>query len=321
VELHKGKIEIESEPGKGSTFTISIPLGKNHLKAEEICEQEEETEQAGIIETDEEEIKSGQERISFHKNSLPILLVIEDNPDVRSFIKNNLHTDYNILEAADGEEGWNKSVEHMPDLVISDIMMPKMDGFSLCNKIKTDERTSHIPIILLTAKSAKEDKLEGYGLGADEYLVKPFDTDELKARIINLIDQRKRLQAHFRKQGLTGIDQQNINSVDIEFLRKCIDTINKHIPDTGFNVDMLAEETSISRSVLYRKIHSLVGESPGELIRRIRLNHAAELIKHNSGNISEISLEVGYHNPAHFSEAFKKQFGITPSQFQLTNNS
>lgn len=194
-----------------------------------------------------------------------------------------------------------------------------MDGFKLCEKLKTDERTSHIPVILLTAKAAKEDKLEGYELGADEYLMKPFDTDELKARIKNLIEQRKRIQESFRKQGFAAADEQKITSVDKKFLKKILDIINKHISDSNFNVELLAEEISISRSVLQRKIHSLIGESPAAVIRRIRLNRAAELIKNRFGTLSEIALEVGYNNPAHFSEAFKKQFETTPSRFQQNN--
>ena len=142
-------------------------------------------------------------------------------------------------------------------------MMPKMDGFKLCEKLKTDERTSHIPVILLTAKAAKEDKLAGYETGADEYLMKPFETDELRARIKNLIEQRKRIQEYFRKQGLAGVDQQKITSVDKKFLQKCLDVINKHLSDSSFSVEMLAEELAISRSVLQRKIQSLIRRNTG----------------------------------------------------------
>ena len=332
VELHKGKIEVKSEEGKGTTFTVSIPLGKEHLDVQEIIEIEKVAEgeprqgrEKAAPEYGEEFEKKIEHKVDiefFGKESLPLLLIVEDNLDVRNYIKDNLKRKYRILEAVDGEDGWNKAVESAeggPDLIVSDVMMPKMDGFKFCEKLKTDERTSHIPVILLTAKAAKEDKLEGYETGADEYIMKPFEPDELKARIKNLIEQRKRLHEHFRKQGLAGADQQKITSVDKKFLQKCLDVIKKHLSDSLFSVEMLAEELAMSRSVLQRKIQSLTGESPGELIRQIRLNKAVELIKHRFGNLSEIALEVGYNNPAHFSEAFKKHFGTTPSQLQQKN--
>lgn len=220
------------------------------------------------------------------------------------------------MEAMDGEDGWNKSLYNLPDLIVSDVMMPKMDGFELCKKIKTDERTSHIPVILLTAKAAKEDKLEGFETGADDYIMKPFETDELRARIKNLIEQRKRLHEHFKKNGVLDFGQSYITSVDKKFLQKVLDIITNHISDSFFSVDLLAEDLGISRSVVHRKILSLTGETPGEFIRRIRLNKAADLIKKKFGNLSEIALEVGFNNPAYFSESFKKQFGVSPSHYQ-----
>jgi DNA-binding response OmpR family regulator len=255
------------------------------------------------------------------KGSLPLLLIVEDNSDVRKYIKDNLDTKYRTLEAVDGKEGWKQSVELLPDLIISDVMMPKMDGFQLCEKLKTDERTSHIPVILLTAKATREDKLVGYETGADEYLMKPFEPDELRARIKNLIEQRERLHHYFQKQGIFELDQQKITPVDKKFIQKVFNEINLRISDSSFNVELLAEDLALSRSVLHRKILSLTGEAPGELIRRIRLNKAAELIRHRFGNLSEIALEVGFNNPAHFSESFKRQFGCSPSQYQQKNSS
>ena len=335
VELHKGKIEVESEEGKGTTVTVSFPLGKDHLKPEEISKVEEEYEKEKVAEGeprrgreklvsesyDETENKSEQKAgIEFLGNeALPLLLIVEDNSDVRNYIKDNLNKEYRVLEALDGEDGWNKSIEQIPDLIVSDVMMPKMDGFKLCEKLKTDERTSHIPIILLTAKASKEDKLAGYETGADEYLMKPFEPDELRARIKNLIEQRKRLHLHFQKEGLVELNQTKITPVDKKFLQQAYSIISQNISNESFGVEVFAKNLSVSKSLLHKKIVSLTGEPPVEFIRRIRLNKAAKLIENKFGNLSEIALEVGFNNPAYFSECFKKQFGIPPSQY-LRNN-
>ena len=333
VELHKGKIEVESEEGKGTTFIISIPLGKEHLKAEEICESEREEEQVSFVPEEmmyharlDSTVKSRQEETKTEKPAIraitetekPLLLIVEDNSDVRTYIKNNVNKDYRVLEAIDGEDGWNKSIESRyggPDVIVSDVMMPKMDGFRLCDKLKTDERTSHIPVILLTAKASSQDKIEGFETGADDYIMKPFDPEELKARIKNLIEQRKRIHEHFRKHGLFEIEEEHITPVDQKFLQKTVTIMNEHISDASFGVEMLADEMAISRSLLLKKIEALIGEPPNELIKRTRLNKAAKLIESRFGNISEIALEVGFSNPSYFAECFKKQFGFSPSQY------
>jgi DNA-binding response OmpR family regulator/two-component sensor histidine kinase len=322
IELHKGKIEVESEAGKGSTFRISLPLGKDHLKPEEISEDSENI-KIMMNESEQDIEKKVESKIDIElleKDSLPFLLIVEDNSDVRNYIKDNLNKEYRVLEAVDGEDGWNKSIEQIPDLIVSDVMMPKMDGFKLCEKIKTDERTSHIPIILLTAKAAKEDKLAGYETGADEYLMKPFEPDELRARIKNLILQRKRLHEHFQRKGMLELNDKKITSVDKKFLLKALEVIHINISDNSFTVEKFAENLAVSRSLLHKKTVALTGEPPRDFIRRIRLKKAAELIEKKFGNLSEIALEVGFDNPAYFSEAFKKQFGVAPSQYLSKNH-
>jgi DNA-binding response OmpR family regulator len=326
VELHRGRIEVDSLDGSGTTFTVYIPLGKNHLTPEEIVENTNADNPdfvPGEFYAEETDLVR-QSRYPFHENGKPILLLIEDNCDVRNYLKSNLQDEFTIFEAANGLDGWKISEIHLPDLIVSDVMMPGLDGFELCTKIKNDERTSHIPVILLTAKAAAQDKIEGLNLGADEYIMKPFEPGELKARIRNLIEQRKRIHEHFRKHGLFEIDEKSVAKVDKCFLQKVMDKINEHVSDHSLNVEVLIKELAISRSVLQRKLLSLTGETPGELIRRIRLKKAAVLIEQNFGNISEIALEVGFNNPAHFSEAFKKQFGHSPFHYHqkfLRNNS
>jgi signal transduction histidine kinase/AraC-like DNA-binding protein len=328
VELHKGKIQVESKVGEGSTFTILLPLGKEHLKAEEIVEKEigEETtktiEETELIpETEKSEEKDDidlllETGLSADQAGKPLLLIVEDNSDVRNYIISHLEKDYGIQEAIDGEDGFNKSIAQIPDLIVSDVMMPKMDGFELCERLKTDERTSHIPVILLTAKATSKDKIEGYETGADDYIMKPFDAKELKVRIKNLIDQRKKLRDHFLKEGIFNLDNKNIISIDKKFLEKVVKIINEHLSDSLFGVESFASELAIGRTSLHKKVVALVGEPPGELIKRIRLSKAGMLLKNKTGNISEIALEVGFNNPAYFSECFKKQFGVTPSQYQ-----
>lgn len=323
VELHKGSIRIESEEGKGTDVFIHIPLGKKHLLPEEILEKAICEVRAAEIEiplSKTEEIHKEEHEIDLSLESIrPSVLLVEDNSDVRTYIKGNLEREHQMFEAIDGEEGWNKATEYLPDIIISDVMMPKMDGFELCEKLKTDERTSHIPVILLTAKAGCENKIKGFETGADAYITKPFEPEELKARIRNLIEQRKRIHCHFQKNGFLGLDDSTLISIDKKFLQKVLHIITENISNTSFSVESLAEQSTVSRSVLHKKIVSLIGEPPVELIRRIRLMKAAEMITKNCGNISEIALDVGFTNPAYFSECFKKQFGVSPSHYSHTS--
>jgi DNA-binding response OmpR family regulator/anti-sigma regulatory factor (Ser/Thr protein kinase) len=325
VELHKGKIKVESKEGEGTTLTVLLPLGKDHLKPEEICEAEEEEEKEKELTLTEDIIPESENRkektdvdllldidLSADKADKPLLLIVEDNSDVRKYIISHLEGDYRIQEAIDGEDGLEQALKHIPDLIISDVMMPKMDGFELCNKLKTDEKTSHIPIIMLTAKATSKDKIEGYETGADDYIMKPFDAAELKVRIKNLIEIRRKLQEKFSLEDFAI--PKELNSIDEQFMKRVLKAINENISEEKYSIEQLAKEAAMSRNHLHRKLKALAGKSPSLFLRSIRLAKAKTLIKEKKGTISEISFLVGFSSPIYFNKCFKEEFGYSPSE-------
>jgi len=330
IELHHGTITVDSEAGMGTTFSIFLPLGKDHLSEDEIIESKN-----GHSEMDDELLNDDylfvQDNISKavlkteikDNGDLPLLLIVEDNDDMRAYIKSYLVNSYQILEATNGSAGASMAIEKLPDLIVSDLMMPIMDGNEMTNQLKNDERTSHIPIILLTAKSSTESKLEGLETGADDFLTKPFDATELLIRIKNLIEQRQNLrrilsqhlgdktQTHLIKE----ISGKAMGKLDEQFLEKVKTLIDEHMASPDFSVEMLAKEMSLSRVQLHRKLKSLTDNSASDLIRNIRLQKAAELLKEGELNVTQVSYEVGISSLSYFTKAFKEQYGVTPSDF------
>jgi signal transduction histidine kinase/ligand-binding sensor domain-containing protein/CheY-like chemotaxis protein len=330
VALHHGEITVRSIEGKGSEFTIRLPLGDRHLGPGEIVRHPgepakhrnfKEKPDLYMIEKEEEANQTGNEIIhqaidgkrGQEKN---IILVVEDSADVRSYIRSAIESDYHIIEAMDGREGIKKAREIIPDLIISDIMMPGADGYELCRVLKNDVNTSHVPIILLTAKAAEEDIIEGLECRADDYITKPFNTRILSARIKNLIDVRSQLQENLRREMTFQPSKTSISKIDREFLHDLQAVLDKNIAEPDFNVDQLCKKLYMSHTSLYRKINALSGESPTEFIRSYRLKKGAELLKKNFGTILEVALEVGFSSANYFTRVFKKKFHQLPSEYQ-----
>jgi len=325
VELHGGEIRIFSEEGKETTFSVHLPIiswnrgtdsaFKGHQKFPRASEDISETAFSTIVEQNGEMIHSIPATPQ-SDSEMPVILVVEDHADVRSYIRNQLESSYLVLEAGNGEEGAAIAEERIPDLIITDIMMPKMDGYQMCKVIKGNEKTCHIPIIMLTAKAGMEEKIEGLETGADDYLLKPFSTRELAVRVQNLINLRRRLRERFREK--TVIRPADITGIPIEktFLEKVFKMITTYMGEEHFDVMALSEMLGMSVSQLNRKLGALLGQSTGRLIRSFRLQRAADLLSQNESTVAEICYEVGFVDQANFTRAFKKQFGMAPGVFR-----
>ncbi len=329
VELHHGNISVESKPGKGTSFFIELPLGKSHLRKDEIIERKDKTIQQIIPDIpDSFELPLKNKTLDndpipddFNEKT-PIVLLVEDNADLRLYIRGFLDQNYTVIEAIDGKDGLFRAIKTIPDLVISDVMMPIMDGYELCNKLKTDERTSHIPLILLTARASMESKIEGLETGADDFITKPFEPQELQVRVKNLIEQRDKLKELYKKE--IGVENQQPPSVppniNQKFLDKAKNIVIQNMANPEFSVDEFASEMGISRVQLHRKLRALIDQSTSEFIRTLRLNKAAELLRQNGGNISEIAYDVGFNNPSYFTTSFSKQFGLSPKEYFIQHS-
>lgn len=315
IELHHGKISVKSEHGNKTTFTILIPTAKNNYKSEEIVKSKSDPTE---LEEIYPEIELPETKINTDKTTiqeLPKVLIVEDNAEVRNYLRKNLEERYYVLAAENGKIGFEKAEKELPDLIISDVVMPEMDGYEFCHKIKSEITTNHIPVILLTARAAREDKLEGLKTGADAYLSKPFDLEEIFVRIENLNQQRKDLKERYLKEALFGIDRITSHPSEKEHIEKFTQIINQNIENADYTVDNFALDIGLSRSQLFLKIKAWTNQTPQEFIRLCRLKKAAELLKDKSQNVTEVAFAVGFKDVSHFTRSFKKQFGKTPKKF------
>ena len=325
VELHHGIIKAENrEDGQGTRFVIRLPLVSNHLKAEELENPEEtgseptisQLPKDSIYET-EEENKTNEYRKPKAKTRYRVLIV-EDDEEIRRYIRSELDSDFRIYECTNGREGLETILKEKPDLVISDVMMPEMDGITLCRKIKQNININHIPIILLTAKSKAEDQIEGLEIGADAYIVKPFNTELLRTTISNLIANRERLRGKLvgEQQVEEKITKIEMKSNDEILMSKVMKTINDHLADPTLNVEMLAANVGMSRVHMHRKLKELTNQSARDFIRSIRLKQAANLLREKNLSVSEVAYATGFSNLSHFSNTFRDFYGISPSEYK-----
>lgn len=318
VDLHKWKIVVKSELGKGTEFILQIPLNDNYLNdTQKIRDDKIINDSDSALDNDEIQLTGSPTKKRENKNQSDkrtIILIVEDSEDVRIYLQDILANDHELLIAENGETGLSEALEKLPDLIISDVMMPAMDGIEFCKRVKSDWKTSHIPVILLTAKASFESKLEGLETGADDYITKPFNFRELTIRVKNLLEQRKILKEKFSKNIFIPIEENGLNLADREFLDKAIEIVQKNLSNPGFSSDSFAEQIYLSRSQLHRKIQSITGQSTGEFIRNTRLKKAAELVLEKKLSITQIAFEVGFNSPSHFSKAFKQVFDCLPSE-------
>lgn len=319
VKLHKGKIEAENKPKGGAVFRVTLPLGRDHLSNDEIIANfkisDDVSRYTSQLQNSEIVLDESLEDFVFD-DSKSTILIVEDNKPLRSFIKNLLKKDYNIIEAENGKIALKKAIESSPDLIVSDVVMPVMAGTELCSKIKETLKTSHIPVILLTSRSSLVYRLEGLESGADEYISKPFDLNEFKLRIKNILDSSSRLKNKFTQEDYLTPSEITVTSMDEKLLKRAFKIVEENMSNDQFDIPYFSSELGVSRTMLFTKIKAWTNVTPNEFIQSLRMKRAAQLLENSSLNISQICYNVGFKNPKYFSKCFSKKYGLTPKEYQ-----
>ena len=314
TELHHGEVSATSIEGKGSTFTIHIPVRQKGEVTNQPTEKIEQLVEPSSAEEVPNQARHIDELIQPYQTDKPEVLIIDDNIDIRTYLRSVLSEKYNVSEAADGKAGLELARKIVPDIVLSDIMMPVMDGLAFCQQLKTDKAISHIPVILLTARSLDEQRAEGYEHGADAYLSKPFSLRLLFSRIDNLIQSRKKLSKLFSNSDENDAFEKLSNETDKTFAAQLRKIIQDNLSDNEFNVERIGDEIGLSRVQLYRKVKALTGYSPVEMLRKARLTRARHLLRTTEKTVSEVAYAVGFSTPSYFSKCYKDEFGESPKK-------
>ena len=320
VELHHGNVIVKSKIEEGSTFIVKIPLGDTHFKKNQFIQNFKKAEDPVHYQIERVLPNSSIENKTQTVSSLPSLLIIEDNPEIRTFVKSVFQENFKILEAENGILGLEKAKKHIPDVIISDLMMPEMDGLTLSAELKSIKETLHIPIIMLTARTTSIFQEKGYSSGVDIYVTKPFNPSVLKAQVTGLLNSRRKLKQYFSRNITLQPTESDAASLDQEFLNKSIKLVEDNLTNEKLNRDFLASRMAVSSSTLYRKIKSITDLDITIFIRSIRLKKAAQMIVNKEDTISGIAYQVGFNDPKYFRKCFVSQFGVTPSQFKKNNN-
>jgi len=317
MNLHGGKIRAERNKEAGMTFTVTLLEGNGHFDPADLWEgdtssdSDDPSAQENVVETMDRTVEE-------KRDDLPTLLLVEDNPELRRFIAEEFRSTYNVYEADNGHEGYLKAIELIPDVIISDVMMPETDGIEMLKMLKDDIKTSHIPIILLTAKSAIEDQIKGLSYGADFYITKPFHIDYVKHLLHNLLKSRQKVVSDIvDKPTVLKLEPEEviITSKDETFLREVIQIIENGMSDTGFNIDVAVNAMAMGRTTFYKKLKSLTNMSPVEFIKDIRLKRAKQLLDTGELTVTEVAYKIGFNSSGYFSTCFKEKYKVSPSDY------